>query len=51
MNNGELEETDDDFELGTAFIDLKEVQSINSANDFGKEGRYFFYTYLLQAIQ
>ena len=41
----ELEETDDDFELGTAFIDLKEVQSINSANDFWK-GRGIFFLYL-----
>lgn len=41
----ELEETDDDFELGVAFIDLKEVQSINSANDFWK-GREIFFLYL-----
>lgn len=40
-----IEETDKDFEIGLAYIDLKEVQSINQAND-SWNGREIFFLYL-----
>lgn len=41
----DIPETDEDFEVGIAYIDLKQIQSINSANDTWN-GRKIFFAYL-----
>lgn len=44
----DIEQTEEDFELGLAYIDLKEVQSINRANDSWND-REIFFLYLTAA--
>lgn len=41
----ELDEQDDDFELGVAYVDLKEIQSMNESKDTWR-GRSTFFIYL-----